>query len=139
MRQERLSVVSSLDPCGPVSPEPIPILSMARWQGGGLRRRPVMQPLPVAVDLHAGVLGVPHDRSLDEALHVVVVGGLEAGARGAVLGSVGHALRLYFAWPMRDARSGERSPRVRGGAAVRLEQDDVRMMSNRDPFACRSG
>ena len=65
-----------------------------------------MQPLPVAVDLHVDVLGVPHDRSLDEALHVVVVEGLGAGARGAVLGSVGHAL----AWPMRDARSGERSP-----------------------------
>ena len=59
--------------------------------GGGLRRRPVMQPLPVAVDLHADVLGVPHDRSLDEALHVEVVEGLGAGARGTVLalGSVG--------------------------------------------------
>ena len=60
--------------------------------GGGLRRRPVVQPLPVAVDLHADVLGVSHDCSLDETLHVVVVEGLGAGARGAILGSVGHAL-----------------------------------------------
>ena len=45
----------------------------------------------VAVDLHADVLDVPHDCSLDEALHVVVVEGLGAGARGAILGSVGHA------------------------------------------------
>ena len=51
-----------------------------------------MQPLPVAVDLHADVLGVSHDCSLDETLHVVVVEGLGAGARGAMLGSVGHAL-----------------------------------------------
>jgi len=87
-RCEAEGALRSLDPCGPVSPGPIPILSV----GGGLRRRPVMQPLPVAVDLHADVLGVPHDRSLDEALHVVVVEGLGAGARGAILGSVGHAL-----------------------------------------------
>ena len=39
-------------------PYSLVILSVA----GGLRRRPVMQSLPVAVDLHADVLvGVPHD------------------------------------------------------------------------------
>ena len=38
------------------------------------------------------LLGVPHDRSLDEALYVVGAEGLGAGARGAVLGSVDHAL-----------------------------------------------
>ena len=51
VRQEGLSGYSirtrSVRRCGPVSPGPIPILSV----GGGLRRRPVMQPLPVAVDL----------------------------------------------------------------------------------------
>ena len=67
-RCEAGGALSSLDPCGPVSPGPIPILSV----GGGLRRRPVVQPLPVAVDLHADVLGVSHDCSLDETLHVVV-------------------------------------------------------------------
>jgi len=62
------------------------------WEAVYLRRRPVVQPLPVAVDLHAHVLGVSHDCSLNATLHVVVVEGLGAGARGAILGSVGHAL-----------------------------------------------
>ena len=88
----------------------------------------MVQPLPVAVDLHADVLGVSHDCSLDETLHVVVVEGLGAGARGAILGSVGHALGRCVTRVAANDR-----PRVRGGAAVRLEQDDVEPQPFRVP------